>query len=128
MLDRGTTFNATHSGHAEDCITLDPDSDGRGLVPDPGKTFLSSTEYLEHHRHKANYSDDFFSGRIAEEDSDVAAMTSSIEIGDARARISRGVFTPSGHREFTRYSTPSGEVHTTDSDEDGTTIEREFQR
>ena len=99
-----------------------------GFVPDPGKTFLSSTEYFEHHRHKANYSEDFFSGRIAEEDREEAAITLSIEIGGARARITRGVFAPSGLREFTRSGTPPEESRTADSDEDGTAIEREFQR
>ena len=40
-----------------------------GFVPDPRKKFLSSAEYFEHHRHKTNYSEDYFSGRIAEEGS-----------------------------------------------------------
>ena len=99
-----------------------------GFVPDPDKTFLSSTEYLEHHRHKANYSDDFFSGRIVEKDREEAAITLSIEIGDTRAQITRGIFTPSGLREFTWSGTPPDEIRTADSDEDGIAIEREFQR
>ena len=99
-----------------------------GFVPDPGKTFLSSTEYFEHHRHKTNYSEDFFSGRIAEEDREDAAITLYIEIGDAHARITRGVFTPSGLREFTRLGTSPSATRTADSDEDGVAIEREYQR
>ena len=99
-----------------------------GFVPDPSKTFLSSTEYFEHHRHKTNYSEDFFSGRIAEEDREAAAITLTIEIGGAQARITRGVFTPSGLREFTPSGAAAASIHTADSDEDATAIEREYQR
>ena len=99
-----------------------------GFVPNPRKTFLSSTEYFEHHRHKTNYSEDFFSGRIGEEDREAAAITLTIEIGGAQARITRGVFTPSGLREFNTSGPEPASTRIADSDEDAAAIEREYQR
>ena len=99
-----------------------------GFVPDPRKAFLSSTEYYEHHRHRTNYSEDFFSGRIAEEDREDATITLYIEIGSERARITRGVFSPSGLREFARLGRSPLVIQTADTDDDGAAIEREYQQ
>ena len=99
-----------------------------GFVPDPDRKFLSSTEYYDHHRYRTSYSENYFSGRIEEQHRDAAAITLHIEIGRSRARITRGIFTPSGLREFVRHDTSPSEVRRADDDDEGTEIEREYQR
>jgi hypothetical protein len=68
-----------------------------GVVADPSRKFDSTVEYL---KKSQTYSADYFRGRIDELDAEAAQVELEMLVGDRRYRIVRGMFDPSGLREF----------------------------
>jgi DNA repair exonuclease SbcCD ATPase subunit len=60
-----------------------------GRVSDPNRTFLSIGEY---YRHTADFSSDFFDGRIDERDRESSEATLEMTVGKQIYRITRGMF------------------------------------
>jgi DNA repair exonuclease SbcCD ATPase subunit len=60
-----------------------------GAVPNPSRRFLSASAYL---REAQDFTNDFFDGRISEDDRDVAAVSVEFEIGTRSYTITRGLF------------------------------------
>jgi len=69
-----------------------------GIVPDPGRKFMSADEY---YRHCIGYSDDFFTGKISEDDREAAAISVHLQLGDHFYHLTKGVFEPQELRELT---------------------------
>lgn len=97
-----------------------------GFVPDPSRPYRSTDEYYKLHRNKLNFTETFFSGRIAEFDRDDAEITLDLCVGDERVRITRGIFSPSGLIEFSPIEALGVETHHEDAD--GLEIERDYQK
>ena len=68
-----------------------------GIVPDANRRFESTPEY---YRKSLAYSAEFFRGRIDESDSEAAQVELEMLVGSKRYRIVRGMFDPTGLREF----------------------------
>lgn len=68
-----------------------------GIVPDPDRKFMSTDEY---YRHCIGYSNDFFTGKISEDDREAAAISVDLQLGDRFYRLTRGVFEPQELREL----------------------------
>ena len=96
-----------------------------GVVPNPKREFVSTTEYF---RDGSAYSQDFFAGRIAETDREVASITVHLQVGDTLYQLTRGVFEPTELQEFSVVNANTGKV-VVDIDTHST-IERleEYQR
>lgn len=68
-----------------------------GIVPDPNRKFMSVDEY---YRRCIGYSNDFFTGKISEDDREAAAISVHLQLGDYFYRLTRGVFEPQELREL----------------------------
>ncbi len=62
-----------------------------GAVPSPRRRLLSTGQYL---KDAQEYTSDYFEGRIAEEDRNVAAITIEFKIGKIEYSIQRALFAP----------------------------------
>ena len=60
-----------------------------GCVPDPRRRFLSAAAYM---KEAGDFTNDFFEGRIAQADRDVAAVSLEFDVGDKQYSIRRGLF------------------------------------
>ena len=77
-----------------------------GIVPDPSRGFMSVDEY---YKYCIGYSDDYFTGKISEDDREAAAVDVHLQVGDFLYQLSRGVFEPQELREFVILRCSSGE-------------------
>jgi len=78
-----------------------------GIVADPSKEFRSVIEYYSDN---ADYSNDFFTGRILEKDRNNAAISIQMDIGSMQYFFTRGVFEPNQLRELTIYDKNTSSV------------------
>ena len=77
-----------------------------GIVPDPSRVFMSVDEY---YKYCMGYSDDFFTGKISEDDREAAAVDVHLQVGDFLYQLTRGVFEPQELRELAILRSSSGE-------------------
>src|SRR5215210_3184218 len=70
-----------------------------GIVMDPSRELSRSLE--EYFRDTREFSKEYFSGRIDEDDREAAAVELQFSIGPRRYRIVRGLFEPAELRELT---------------------------
>lgn len=68
-----------------------------GIVSDPDRSFLSIPEFVSDN---SSYSDEYFNGRIAEMDRDLASISIELLVSTHRYKISRGLFEPNELREL----------------------------
>ncbi len=68
-----------------------------GIVPEPNKPFKSIDEF---YRHRLNFCEEYFEGRIEERDRDEAEIELEFTLGGSVFRIIRGLFEPDTLREF----------------------------
>ncbi|HEY3801978.1 MAG TPA: AAA family ATPase [Kofleriaceae bacterium] len=68
-----------------------------GIVSDPGRTFESVEE---HHKFTQPFSEDFFTGRVDEEDRDTAEIILEFSVGTHDYKLRRSLFTSSELRDF----------------------------
>ena len=66
-----------------------------GIVSDPNRTFESMEEFYKFNR---NYSNNYFHGRIDEDDEDEAEICLSFRLGSFGYEIRRGMFEPEESR------------------------------
>jgi len=78
-----------------------------GIVPDPNRDFMSVDEY---YKYCVGYSNDYFTGKISEDDREAAAVDVQLQVGDFLYQLSRGVFEPQELREFVVLHSGSGEL------------------
>ena len=97
-----------------------------GFVPDPKRDYLSSDDYYRHHRHESGFTEAFFTGRIEEGDREAAEVTLHLEVGGVRCCITRGIFSPSGLREFSVIGPGSPQTMSWEKETDGLEIERRY--
>ncbi len=69
-----------------------------GIVAEPGREFRSVEEY---YRYCLGYSNDYFSGRISEQDREAAAVTIHLQVSNYLYKVTRGIFEPDELRELT---------------------------
>lgn len=77
-----------------------------GVVAEPGRSFLRPRDYYDD---LIPYSSSYFSGRISESDHEAAQVELEMTIGDREYRLVRGMFSPTGLREFSILG-PDGQV------------------
>jgi len=77
-----------------------------GVVAEPGRAFLRERDYYDD---LIPYSASFFSGRITEGDREAAQVELEMTVGDREYRLVRGMFAPTGLREFSVLG-PDGEL------------------
>ncbi|MFZ2447446.1 MAG: AAA family ATPase [Syntrophobacteraceae bacterium] len=68
-----------------------------GIVPNPDREFKSVEEYF---KYGAGYSREFFTGRILEEDRDVASVCIELLVGDNFYQFQKGIFDKDELREL----------------------------
>jgi DNA repair exonuclease SbcCD ATPase subunit len=98
-----------------------------GFVPDPKRDYLSSDDYYKHHRHESGFTEAFFTGRIKEDDRETAEISLHLEVGGVRCKITRGIFSPPGLREFSVVGPGTAQTLSWEDGTDGLEIERGYQ-
>ena len=78
-----------------------------GITPNPRINFRSAEEYYED---CLDYGKEFFSGRISEDDRDIASITVELQIKNQVFEITRGMFEPNELRIFTVRRLDNGEI------------------
>lgn len=77
-----------------------------GIVPEPGRRFMSVPSY---YKHSLSFADEYFSGRIAEKDRETAEVSLRLSIGDHEYFLTRSVFESDELRALTiNKVTPAG--------------------
>ncbi|MCB0171945.1 MAG: hypothetical protein KDJ97_15465 [Anaerolineae bacterium] len=68
-----------------------------GIVRDPNRKFESVDEY---YKYTLGYSNQFFDGRILEEDREIASISINLQVDHSLYKLTRGVFEPDELREL----------------------------
>ena len=95
-----------------------------GIVPTPHREFKSVDEY---YKLGINFSKDFFTGRIAENDRDVAEICVTLQVGQSFFHVTRGIFEPSELRAYFTTDT-DGTVVYDGAGKSGTEMHDQFQK
>lgn len=78
-----------------------------GIVPNPSRKRFKTVE--EYYQGALGFSNDFFSGRISEDDRDVASIALDFVVDDQVFEITRGLFEPQELRAFSVSELDTGE-------------------
>lgn len=95
-----------------------------GIVPDPHREYKSVDEYC---KLGTNFSSNFFTGRISENDRDITELSITLQIGTSFLHISRGFFDPNELRSYI-ITDSHGSIIFDGSDRSGIELNAQYQK
>lgn len=81
-----------------------------GIVPNPKKNFANINSIPIFYKDSKKFSEDFFEGKVFEEDRELAEVSLEFSVGSKLYRITRGIFDSDELREFI-YSSPENALN-----------------